>query len=240
MGSLRPQAFVGSRSSPLGEKRIVNDQRGPSRPIAVRVSPDQLQKDLEFFRQKSMELGASMAQVIPADWVQIDERVTLKCSVSLCPNYDTSVHCPPHTPSTEFMRKALSRYSHAIVFALEILPVEHFSDRSVQRTAASDWTRKCFEIVGTLETLAFGSGYYLAMGFGQGSCRKALCGQKKCLVLEGGSCPYPLKSRPSMEAVGMDVYGLVTRLGWEIYPIYRSVNPAEVGRALSVGILFVH
>jgi hypothetical protein len=43
-----------------------------------------------------------------------------------------------------------------------------------------------------------------------------------------------------MEAVGIDVYGLVTRVGWEIYPIYRSVNPAEVPRALSVGIVFVH
>lgn len=181
-----------------------------------------------------------MAQVIPADWVKIDERVRLKCSIPLCPNYDKCLFCPPHTPSTEFMRKALSRYHHALLFALEVLPVDHFSVRSTQRHAAADWTKKCFEITGGIETLAFGSGYYLAMGFGQGSCRRSLCGQDKCLVLEGGSCPYPLKARPSMEAVGMDVYGLVTRVGWEIYPIYRSVNPAEVPRALSVGIVFVY
>lgn len=204
------------------------------------MPPDRLQKDLEHLRQEAVGLGAAMSQVIPADWVQIDERVRLKCSVSLCPNYGRSVHCPPHTPSTEFMRKALSRYAHAVLFALDVRPVDHFSVRAVQRHAAEDWTRKCFEIVGNLETLAFGSGYYLAMGFGQGSCRKALCGQDKCLVLQGGTCPYALKSRPSMEAVGIDVYGLVTRVGWEIYPIYRSVNPAEVGRALSVGIVFVH
>jgi predicted metal-binding protein len=78
------------------------------------------------------------------------------------------------------------------------------------------------------------------MGFSQGSCKRALCRQEKCLVLEGGNCPYPLKSRPSMEAVGIDVYGLVTRVGWKIYPIYRSVNPAEVPRALSVGIVFIY
>jgi predicted metal-binding protein len=168
----------------------LNDQLGPSRSITLEISPDRLQHDLEHFRQKSVELGAAMAQVIPADWVQIDERVRLK--------------------------------------------------RSVERHAAADWTRKSFEIVGTLETLAFGSGYYLAMGFGQGSCRKALCGQNRCLILEGGNCPYFLKARPSMEAVGIDVYGLVTRVGWEIYPIYRSVDPAQVPRALSVGIVFVH
>jgi predicted metal-binding protein len=237
---LRPKAVGGSVLSPSAKKRIVKDQLGPSRPISLSISPDQLQKDLERFRQECVGLGASMAQVIPADWVRIDERVRLKCSVSLCPNYDKSIHCPPHTPSTEFMKNALSRYAYAILFALEISPADHFSVRSIERRAAADWTRKCFEIVGTLETLAFGSGYYLAMGFGQGSCRKGLCGQNKCLVLEGGSCPYPLKARPSMEAVGIDVYGLVTRVGWEIYPIYRSVNPAEVRRALSVGILFVH
>jgi predicted metal-binding protein len=237
---LRPKALSGSVLSRSGKKRIVKDQPGPSRAISLSISPDKLQKDLEHFRQECIRLGASMAQVIPADWVQIDERVRLKCSVSLCPNYDKSIHCPPHTPSTEFMKKALSRYAYAILFALEISPVDHFSVRSIERQAAAGWSRKCLEIVGTLESLAFGSGYYLAMGFGQGSCRKALCGQNKCLVLEGGSCPFSLKARPSMEAVGMDVYGLVTRVGWEIYPIYRSVNPAEVPRALSVGIVFVH
>jgi len=187
-----------------------------------------------------MELGATVATVIPADWVQIDERVRLKCSIPLCPNYDKCLFCPPHTPSTEFMRTALSRYHDAILFALEVIPVEHFSVRATQRQAAAGWSRKSFEIVGHLETLAFGSGYYLAMGFSQGSCRRALCGQDQCLALEGGSCPYPLKARPSMEAVGIDVYGLATRVGWAIYPIYRSVNPAEVPRALSVGIVFVH
>ena len=173
---------------------MVNDQLGPSRTITSKIPPDRLQEDLEHFRQKAIELGASMAQVIPADWVQIDERVGLKCSIPLCPNYDKSIFCPPHAPSTEFVRDALSRYDHGLLFALEIIPVDHFSVRSTERHAAAEWSRKCFEIVGSIETLAFGSGYYLAMGFTQGSCRRALCGQNKCLVLEGGNCPYPLKA----------------------------------------------
>jgi predicted metal-binding protein len=216
-----------------------NDRLGPSRVITSGISPDQVQKDLNHFKQKAVELGASMVQVIPANWVQIDERVRLKCSVPLCPNYDKCLFCPPYTPSTEFMKKALSRYQEAILFALDVIPADHFSVRAIERQAAADWTRRCFEITGGIETLAFGSGYYLAMGFGQGSCRTGLCRQDKCLVLDGGKCPYPLKARPSMEAVGMDVYGLVARVGWEIYPIYRSVNPAEVPRALSVGIVFI-
>ncbi|HUT72029.1 MAG TPA: DUF2284 domain-containing protein [Desulfatiglandales bacterium] len=216
------------------------DQQGPSRLITLEIPDEKLGRDLERFRQRAVELGASMAEVIPANLVEIDERVRLKCSIPLCPYYDKSIFCPPHGPSLELMRKAVTRYSRALLFALSVTPVEHFSDRSKERQAAADWARKGFEIVGRIETLAFGSGYYLAMGFGQASCRKALCRQERCLLLDGSDCPYPLKARPSMEGAGMDVFGLVTKVGWDIYPIYRSVNPREVPRALSVGIVFIH
>jgi len=216
------------------------EQRGPSTLIKLEIPDDKLQRDLELFERKAIELGASMAEVIPADWVQIDERVRLKCAIPLCPYYGKSAFCPPHGPSLESVKKALSRYRHAILLALDVIPSEHFSVRSIQHQTAAEWSRRCFEIVGRIETLAFGRGYYLAMGFGQSSCKKALCGQESCLLLGGGNCPYPLKARPSMEGVGMDVYGLATMVGWDIYPIYRSVNPLEVPRALSVGIVFIH
>ncbi len=216
------------------------EQPGPSTRIRIEIPNDRLQRDLELLKRKAVELGASMAEVIPADWAQIDERVRLKCAVPLCPHYGKSAFCPPHAPSVETVKKALARYGHALLLALDVIPSDHFSVRSQQRQSGAEWSRKCFEIVGRIETLAFGSGYYLAMGFAQASCKIALCGQESCLVLAGGKCPYPLKARPSMEAVGMDVYGLVTRVGWDIYPIYRSVDPLEVRRALSVGIVFVH
>ena len=214
-------------------------QEGPSKLITLDIPDKTLRKDLEYFRQKALEFGASMAETIPADWVKIDERVRLKCAVPLCPYYDKSINCPPHTPSPDLMRKAISRYNHAVLFALDVDPVANFADRS-QKQKAAKWSKKAFEIVGRLETLALGKGYYLAVGYGQASCKKALCGQERCLVLEGGKCPYPLKARPSMEAVGIDVFGLVTKVGWDIYPIYRSVNADEVPRALSVGIVFIH
>jgi predicted metal-binding protein len=214
-------------------------QSGPSERITLDIPDRTLRGDLTYFRQKALEFGASVAEVIPADWVQIDERVRLKCAIPLCPYYNKSIYCPPHTPSIELMRKAVERYRHAILFALDVIPAECFSDRS-KKQAAAKWSKKTFEIVGRLETLAFGRGYYLAMGYGQASCKKALCRQETCLVLEGGKCPYPLKARPSMEAVGMDVFRLVTKVGWEIYPIYRSVRADKVPRALSVGIVFIH
>ena len=217
-----------------------DNKGGASRLVSLHVPDKILRKDLEIFRQKALDLGASMAEIIPANWVEIDERVRLKCSIPLCPYYDKNIFCPPHGPSLELMRKALTRYSRAILFAIEVIPVNEFADRSKERGAVVKWAKKCLEITGRIETLAFGSGYYLATGFGQYSCLRILCGLERCLVLEGSDCPYPLKARPSMEGVGMDVFGLVTKVGWDIYPIYRSVNPREVPRALSVGIVFIH
>jgi len=210
------------------EKSLPDHQSGPSRLLSVQVPFETLTADLEMFRQKALELGASVAEVIPANWVEIDERVMLKCSVPLCPYYGKNIYCPPHGPSIELMRNAIARYSYAILFAVHVIPPDEFSDRSRERETAVKWARKCLEITGRLETLAFGNGYYLATGFSQYSCLPILCGQERCLVLEGGKCPYPLKARPSMEGVGMDVYRLVTRAGWEIYPIYRSVDPRAV------------
>jgi predicted metal-binding protein len=216
------------------------DKGGPSRKISLQIPDDILRRDLETIKQEAFELGASMAEIIPAEWAEIDERVRLKCSVPLCPYYNKNLYCPPQGPSLDLMRKAIGRYVWALLFALDVIPPEEFADRSIEREAVLKWARKCLEITGRIETLAFGRGYYLAMGFGQYSCLRILCGQERCLILEGGKCPFPLQSRPSMESVGIDVYRLATRAGWEIYPIYRSVDPKAVPRALSVGIVFIY
>jgi predicted metal-binding protein len=218
---------------------MAKDIRRVSRKISLQTRDDILKPDLETLKQETFELGASLAEIIPSKWVEIDERVRLKCSVPLCPYYDKNPYCPPRGPSLDLMREAVRRYTWALLFALDVIPPEEFADRSIEREAAAQWGKKCLEITSRIETLAFGRGYYLAMGLGQASCLKILCGQERCLVLGGGRCPYPLQSRPSMESSGIDVFRLVTKVGWEIYPIYRSVDPKTVPRALSVGIVFI-
>lgn len=224
------------------EKRAEKTGRGAgaSRRISAEIPLDVLKKDLESFKRKTLELGASMAEIIPANWVSLDERVRLKCFVPLCGYYDKNAHCPPRAPDVEFMRKALRRYNWAVLYAIDVIPVADFTDRTRYRTR-SEWFRKNLEIAGEVETMAFGKGYYLAAAFSQGSCKAALCGEADgCRVLEGKGCANPLKSRPSMESVGIDVFGLVAKVGWDVYPIYRSVEAAAVPRALSVGIVFVY
>jgi predicted metal-binding protein len=218
---------------------MINEIGGPSRRIALEIPEETLKEDLNHLKQKAIDLGASMAEIIPAEWVELDERVRLKCRVPMCSHYGKSAHCPPNSPDPDFMRRAFSRYRWAILFALDVIPVSEFSDRPVQQKAGIKWTRRIMEITGRLETAAFGNGYYLATGFSQFSCNAALCESKPCQVLQGNKCAHPLKARPSMEGVGIDAFRLVTKAGWEIYPIYRSVDPGAVPRAMSVGIVFV-
>ena len=137
------------------------------------------------------------------------------------------------------MRQALSRFKWAILFAMDI-PVEDFAERNRYYSRGRKRQRKGNEIAAKIELMAFADGYYLAAAFGSGTCFSLLCDRKPCQVLDNGICRFPLKARPSMEAVGMDVFGLVTKVGWDIYPIYNGINPDLIPCAWSAGIVFIH
>lgn len=212
---------------------------GTTRLIPSRVSEKSLKNDLERYQAEALKLGASDTRVIPADMVELDERVRLKCLVGRCYNYGQSANCPPHTPEPEFMRKALRRYQWAVLFRAEV-PPEIFANFKEYDGEGEKYNRKLLAISNQIESLAFRDGYYLAMGFGCGSCKGSLCDGMYCQVLDSGRCRFMLRARPSMEAVGIDVFGLAAKVGWKSYPIYRSVNPELVPCASTTGIVFVH
>lgn len=218
---------------------MVETGRGTARIISARVSEETLKEDLERYRRMALELGATKAEIIPAQLVQVDERVRLKCAIPPCYNYGRCGSCPPYTPEPEFMRRALSRFNWAVIFKHDV-PVADFADINRYYPHGRDQQRKTHEITAKLETLAFADGYSLAVGFAAGGCRDALCNGQLCQRLDSGRCRYILMARPSMEAVGIDACGLAAKLGWEVYPIYRSVDPNLVPCAISVGIVFVY
>ena len=171
--------------------------------------------------------------------MNVDERVRLKCSVPACPNYGRCGYCPPHTADPDFMRKALGRFKWAIFFKTDV-PVEDFADVGRYYPHGKKHQRKTDDIAAAVEGLAFADGYRFAVGFGAGGCRDTLCNGGLCHMLDSGRCPHILVARPSMEAVGIDACDLINKVSWEIYPIYRSVDPDLVPCAISVGIVFVH
>lgn len=218
---------------------MLETEKGQVRELSSQVTGEALRADLEHYRQMALELGASRAEIIPAQYVQVDERARLKCSIPPCPNYNRCGYCPPYTPEPEFMRKAFSRFNWAILFIIDV-PVEDFADIKRYYPHGKNYQRKTDEIAAKIETPAFADGYRFAMGFGAGGCRDTLCDGGLCHMLDSGRCLHILKARPSMEAVGIDTVDLVKKVGWDIYPIYRGCDPRVIPKAVSVGIVFIH
>ena len=218
------------------------------RPSSRRVEQGILREDLEELRKKALELGASAAEIVPASSVVVQERVWMKCLVPRCGGAGKTPYCPPNTPQPSFMRLVFSQYQWAVVFKRDIEPMEEFIATSTEQRAEKPdlgigrgYHGKTHEIVDQLESYAQTGGYDLAMGFTSGTCRSNLCNGAPCTRLETGACRFPLRARPSMEGVGIDVFGLAEKVGWDVYMI-RHIEPdlSVIPRAISMGIVFVY
>jgi predicted metal-binding protein len=205
--------------------------------LTAKIDEDRLNSDLTSFCQKALELGADEARIIPAGWVEVDERVRLKCSIPPCPNFRRCANCPPFQFDLDTIRKAFNRYSKAIIFKNNV-PVEDFKAERYY-PHGQKWQSKSADIASQLEGLAFSKGYCYAVGFGSGSCRDTLCSSLACAALDSGRCAHLLKARPSIEAMGVELTGLLDRLGWKLYPIYRSFKPEQVPCGTSIGLTFI-
>lgn len=204
------------------------------------VSERELLEDLERYKEFALKLGCEDAKVIPASMVSVDERLRMKCRISVCHHYNNCINCPPYSPTAEEMSKIIPRYKYALVIKRAVEPKDDFVDPKKEEDIARHY-RKNMEVVGLLEAQAFSDGYYFAMGFGGGSCQHALCMMQPCSVLKGERCRFVLKARPAMEAVGIDVIDLASKLGWEVYPVRaRPIPPEDFPCATTFGIVFVH
>ncbi len=212
-----------------------------ARKIQERVPESQLQADLKKYCQRAIELGATDAKIIGMDGVVIDERVVAKCIYPKCPGYGTNVNCPPYAMTPDETRKLVHNFSYAVFVKIDV-PVEHIAGQeAIEKQLASPYRLKLLEVIAKLESEAFYDGHHLALAYGSGSCKRLFCPNKECDVLVPGTgCPHRLKARSPMEAVGMDVYTMSTKVGWDIYPIGDSSTPSEVPHAQLLGIVFIY
>lgn len=212
-----------------------------ARKILEHIPEAQLQEDLEKYRRQAIKLGATEAKIINMDDVVIDERVLAKCVYPKCPSYGTNANCPPYAMTLDETRKLVDKFRYAIFVKLDV-PAEHIAGKeAIEKNLANPYRLKLAEIVARLEAEAFHDGYHLALAFGSGSCKMLLCPNNDCLVLKPGqACPHRLKARSAMEAVGMDVYTMAAKAGWDIYPIGDSTNPSEVPHGLRLGLVFIY
>lgn len=207
--------------------------------ISIDISEAQLTQDLERYREKTLELGASRATIVKADEIPVDERVILKCQVPRCFGYGVSANCPPNTLEPAELRAHLTKYKWAIFFAMDIPSETIVRDKATIKERVAAY-QNMFKIVSDIESTAFYDGHYLAFGFGAGSCRHTFCGlEEDCQALKGNRCRFSLRARPSMEAVGIDVYKMIVLAGWDIYPIGSNAKPGDIPKGVLAGIIIV-
>jgi predicted metal-binding protein len=212
------------------------------RALAETVEPKTLQADLERYRALALNSGASQAVALPAAEVEVDERVRLKCLVPRCLRAGETPNCPPNAPDLDLVRRALARFSWAILFKCDVGPLEEYAPRrgqtAEQKRRVLSYHRPSSDVIYALEGQAYKDGYHLALGLGGGSCKDYLCQGTLCQYLDSGRCRFPHRSRPSMEAMGIDVLGLVKKVGWQAYALTGDLD--EIPCGITVGIVFVY
>ncbi len=211
------------------------------RRISRNIPASRVRKDLERYRAMAIELGAADAVVISTEEIIIDERVRAKCIYPKCQNYGTNVNCPPFAPDLPFIRKVVGSYRNAILFSVKGKPADFTGPRRIKRTKGNKQTKYLLNMIcSEIESRAFYEGYHLSLAFGQGPCKSFWCPDRPCAALQPGQrCRFPLKSRSSMEAVGMDVFTMVANRGWEIYPCGDRVDANQIPHVLLVGIVLI-
>jgi len=217
-------------------------QKQKPRPLGRVVDEETLKVDLERYRALALELGASDAVAVPASRIIVDERVRLKCIIPRCPRAGETPNCPPYTPEPEMVRRAISRFSQAILFKCDVSPIEDYipgrgATKAEQRRVLN-FHKKSAEVIYSLERQAYKDGYHLAMGLGGGSCKDYLCQGMLCQFLDSGRCRFPQRARPAIEAMGIDVMKLITEAGWSAYALLDDLS--IVPCAVTIGLVFIY
>lgn len=204
--------------------------------LAEEVQPAE---DLERYREKALELGADRACLIAVSEIPVKDAVVLKCQVPRCFGYGVCANCPPHTLKPAELREHLKNYTWAVFFTKDVAAEVIVRDKATIKERVSAY-QEIYKIVSELESMAFYDGNYLAFGLGAGSCRHTFCGREdNCLALDGKKCRFALLARPSMEAVGIDVFQMVAQAGWDIYPIGGGAKAGEVPKGVLAGLVVI-
>ncbi|UCE16154.1 MAG: DUF2284 domain-containing protein [Candidatus Bathyarchaeota archaeon] len=201
----------------------------------VQENMEAFEKDMKEICDTASKKGASLARLIEASKIAVDERVTLKCTIPPCEMYGKCHMCPPFSPTAEETKKVVSKYERAILLEVAMtLPKEYWDIiqregvplwKWRQEPAYTEWEHKTqyplwiklHDIVMEVERQAHNRGYFFAIGYVASTCY--LCWDPANPF--GGcdtksSCKYPYAARPSVEASGMDIFSTYRNVGLKL------------------------
>ena len=173
--------------------------------------------------------GAANVARIPAGELVVSEWVRFKCRFG-CKGYGKHLSCPPYTPTPAETRRMVAEYSSGILIRFDGIPGH--PDLKPEEIPEDfhpfyrDLILLSHRTTHLLEKTAFYDGFYRAFGFGAYPC--LFCEHEHCVAeeMEGivdesvrRLCRHKDLVRPSMEAVGMDVFATAGKVGWDLSTI---------------------
>ena len=136
------------------------------------------------------------ATIVVAEWVRI------KCTFG-CEEYGRNAACPPNVPPVAECERFFREYSEAVVF--------HFAKKVPKPEDRHAWTKKVGRTLLKLERDVFVSGHPKTFLLPLDSC--SLC---ETCTGRRTSCSEPRLSRPTPEAMAVDVFSTVRAAGYPI------------------------
>jgi len=202
------------------------------------MSETEIRSHLNSLLEEGLNAGMNQAEIITTDNVVVDERVLYKCIFS-CTGYNNNLNCPPFVMKPEETRKLLKQYNYGILYRKLDAPENFCGPQASTHKKWAEISRDLQGIMANLENSAFYKGFYFALAFGGGRCR--FCSlEGDCKGLENRICIQPYKSKPPMEAIGIDVYSTLRALNWKVSVIGRNTDPKSVDTAGFCGLLLVY
>lgn len=139
---------------------------------------------------------------INPDDIVVSQWVRMKCLYG-CNEYGKTATCPPNVPSVEECERFFKDYDQVVII--------HFGKTVEKPEDRFAWTRKTNLELLKMEKEIFCSGFQKAFLLFMDSCNICqTCHEKK------EDCVEPKMSRPTPEALGVDVYSTVRKAGYPI------------------------
>ena len=136
------------------------------------------------------------AEIVTAEWVR------MKCRYG-CGEYGRNAACPPNVPSVADCTRFIREYRRAAVF--------HFPKKVDRPEDRHAWGRKVNLELVKLEQELFRSGFFKAFLIFFDSCGICL----ECAASRS-ACKEPKLARPTADALGVDVFTTVRKIGYPI------------------------
>ena len=149
-----------------------------------------------------VEHGLTDFRWIDATDIVVAEWVRFKCTWG-CKSFASRANCPPNTPSVGECRKLFEGYNLAAVF--------HFAKTVSGPEEMHEWIKGVNAVLLGAERSVFLAGYHKAFALYVGSCR--LCSDCTAIRTE---CKNKMSSRPAPDALGVDVFTTVRKVGYPI------------------------